>query len=477
MIRTAINRLYSSIHENAGVFFASVLMSLAAIYTIYFTAPHITIVMLFFSIPILFIFILRFSEMKYLLIFMLFVDLHYGFSAAGWFSLLFIASYLITHYSTPYSNLKHSLTFPILVFLIAVVPSMVNIAQWFPSVVLIYNLIAFFLIIAILGTTISSVKEIRKTLSFFLALVVAASIEALFETLITGKRSFGIAGIMFTDYSGIGVVVSFVFLALSKGLKRVVYFFIFSICTLGNIATQTRNSMIVIIICLIIIGIYLTLKASHFNLSRSKFVLIGGVGFAIMILLFSAIKQNNPDIVKPTAEISKDKNQFFNEAGYPTGSIGSRLLIWHTAIQAFEAHPLIGIGIYSFPYSSQYYRTIPKVLFDLYVKGRTPHVGYLALLVETGVLGLLGFLFFLISSLRYSFHNLQHLKDKEEKMLGLALISTLIYISISMFVTDAWLLGHGIINFAIIIGLLVALGHQADNVARTRLIGSMRTWR
>lgn len=467
--------IYNSILENARAVFVSVLISLTAIFTIYLTAPPITIVMLFFSIPILFIFILRFSEMKYLLILMLFVDLHYGFSASGWFSFLFIASYFITHYSTPYANLKHPLTFPLLLFLIAVLPSMVNLAQWFPSVILLYNLIALFLVISIFGTTISSVKEIQRLLLFYLAIIATASVEALFETLITGKRSFGIAGIMFTDYSGIGVVVSFVFFVLGKGFQRLIYFLLFMLCSLGNITTQTRNSMFIAIACLFIIGIYLTVKAYDFKLSRRK-VIVTWIGvITIIVLMFLSIQQINPDIIKRTGEVDSGKSLFFNDAGHPTGSIASRLLIWHTAVQAVAAHPFVGIGIYSFPYSSQYYRKIPKVLFDLYVRGRTPHVGYLSLLVETGILGFIGFLLFLMASLRFSFHNLQCFKGEKEKSLNLALISMLIYISISMFVTDAWLWGHGIINFAIIIGLLVALGHQADNVDKTRLIGSVRT--
>lgn len=468
MDQITIIGLYNSILANARVVFFSVLISLTAILTISFTAPPVLIVMLLFSIPILFIFIVRFSEMKYLLVIMLFVDLHYGFSAAGWFSLLFIASYFITHYDTPFTNLKHSLTFPILLFILAVLPSMVNLARWFPSVILLYNLIALFLIISIYGTTISSVKEIQRLLLFYLILVATASVQTLFETIITGKRSFGIAGIMFTDYSGIGMVVSFVFLVLYKGFQRFIFFCFFTLCSFGNIATQTRNSLFTVITCLFLLGIYLTFKASEFKLSRRKVVVTWSGVFTIIILSFLSIQQINPDIIKRTEEFDSGKSRFIDAAGYPTGSIASRFLIWHTVAQAFVAHPFIGIGIYSFPYSSQHYRKIPKVLFDQYVKGRTPHVGYLALLVETGVIGLLGFLFFMISSLRYSFHNMQCLKDIKERTLNLALISILIYILVSMFVTDAWLWGHGIIYFAIIIGLIIALGRHSSEVDKTK---------
>ncbi|MDI6765691.1 MAG: hypothetical protein QME52_02550, partial [Bacteroidota bacterium] len=135
--------------------------------------------------------------MKYLLIFMLFVNFHYGFSAAGWFSLLFIVSYFISHCDTPFTNLKHSLTFPLLIFLLTVLPSMINLDHWYPSVLLFYNLIALFIVISIYSSTISSVKEIRRLLLFYLSLVAIASVETLFESVITGKRSFGIAGIMF----------------------------------------------------------------------------------------------------------------------------------------------------------------------------------------------------------------------------------------------------------------------------------------
>ncbi|MDI6767806.1 MAG: O-antigen ligase family protein, partial [Bacteroidota bacterium] len=281
-------------------------------------------------------------------------------------------------------------------------------------------------------------------------------------------------GIMFTDYSGISIIVSFVFLVLYKGFKRLKFLFIFTLFSLGNIATQTRNSAITVIISLFLIGIFLMLKAHDFKLSRKK-VVLSWIGVLIIIALsFLSIQQINPEIIKRTGELEGDKVQFINEAGYPTGSIASRFLIWHTAAQAFVAHPFIGIGIYSFPFSSQDYSKIPKVLYDQFVKGRTPHVGYFALLVETGVIGLLGFLFFIISSLKYSFRILPYLKDKDEKTLGIGLISIIIYISISMFVTDAWLWGHGIILFAFALGLLVALGRRVTDIDNTRLISSIK---
>jgi len=92
------------------------------------------------------------------------------------------------------------------------------------------------------------------------------------------------------------------------------------------------------------------------------------------------------------------------------------------------------------------------MIFEDYVKGKTPHVTFIAVAVETGLIGLFAFLFFLIASLKFSYDSIKRSKSFEDTSFSLLLFGPLIYITISMLMTDAWLWGQGIILWGILLG-------------------------
>ena len=141
------------------------------------------------------------------------------------------------------------------------------------------------------------------------------------------------------------------------------------------------------------------------------------------------------------------------ERGMASNSIVSRMLIWDTAWQAIKAHPVVGIGFYSFPFNSKYYYTIPRILFNNYVHRRTPHVGYLAVLTETGIIGLLTFLILVYIILFLIFKAADLAKEKDEIFFSQILLWCLVYITYSLFLTDAWLWGSGIMVWGMFLGL------------------------
>ena len=134
----------------------------------------------------------------------------------------------------------------------------------------------------------------------------------------------------------------------------------------------------------------------------------------------------------------------------------TRLLIWDTAINAFKHHPIIGIGVYSFPFESAQYYTISKELFKDYVKGLSPHITYLAVLTETGILGFIGFIIFLISSIRLGIKSLNLASTEQQKFYSLLILSLNIYIFYSMFLSDAWLWGQCGMLWGMILGMSIA---------------------
>ena len=99
---------------------------------------------------------------------------------------------------------------------------------------------------------------------------------------------------------------------------------------------------------------------------------------------------------------------------------------------------------------------MPDFLFELYVERLTPHSTYLAVLTETGILGFVGFLIFILYIIKTSFANINLAKTKKEKMIALVLTWTIVYITISMIVTDAWLWQRGIISWGMFLGMNLA---------------------
>src|SRR3972149_9113030 len=80
----------------------------------------------------------------------------------------------------------------------------------------------------------------------------------------------------------------------------------------------------------------------------------------------------------------------------------ARLEIWQTSWLIFKEHPIIGVGLNNF--ENVYRETIPRVAFPpLEWLGAQPPHPYLALLTQTGLLGLLAFLWIIIQFFKSAF--------------------------------------------------------------------------
>ncbi len=180
------------------------------------------------------------------------------------------------------------------------------------------------------------------------------------------------------------------------------------------------------------------------------FIIISGSVFII------ASKNLNIDVGKRLEAKTQRVNVTDNPASIGDNSLLSRMFIWHTAINAFSREPIIGIGLYSFKYTSKEYYTIPKPFFKQFVEHRTPHVAYLEVLVESGIIGFIGFIIFLIAVLKRLFNSLVFVRSVKEILQTLLLLVSMVYISFSMFMTEAWLYGQYLVWFGIIVGLIMA---------------------
>ncbi len=341
---------------------------------------------------------------------------------------------------------------PFAVYTIAVIVSYFNVSVLWPSLRDLINLLAFYSIFTVTIILIKESKQILFIFGFFIIAVFLYSLQVVYIGITTGQRVFGLLGVNYIDFAGIGSVLSFLLIIYSKSLKKILFVVFFFTITVGLFLTQTRNAWVSTGFSIGSLIIYLSFKGNSLFVKRYLlivFVLVTVAG-SLLFVLTSGIDINKRSDTKNQTLILTDDPSTSNVNSYFT-----RLLIWHTAVNAIVKHPIIGIGAYSFKHSSQNYYTIPKAFYKLHVKNRTPHVTYLQVLTETGIFGLITFLLIIYRIIKEMVDSLKKTKELPDVPVTLMIVWSLVYIVFSMFMTESWLYGQYIVWFGILLGLLV----------------------
>jgi O-antigen ligase len=374
-------------------------------------------------------------------------------STSVWLSAFIPFSAFICFRELKIADLNHPITFPLVIYLIVMIISLVNSIDLLFSLLLMYNMVVFIFIVYTSSFTLRDKKEVVSYLILFLILNLLNSFHVIAQGLISSKRAFGFAGIMFVDFVGIAITMNFILIITNQFRNYRIFLVIsFIILISALFITQTRNAWLSTFLSLFLALIFLVIKSKKFQLRKFFLILILAISTLILTSVFLFISSVNPEVTERTKETT-NVEEGVNKEGQVQNSLISRLLIWHTAYNAFVANPILGIGAYSFPVGSQQYYTIPKFLYDDYVKGLTPHVTYLAVAVETGAVGLITFLLFLITGLKFAYDGLKYSRTVDERKFSFLIYWPLVYIFISMFMTDAWLWGQGIVLWGIILGI------------------------
>lgn len=334
-------------------------------------------------------------------------------------------------------------------YLFSMFISLVNTVSISGSLFKMLNYILFLLLIFLTLLIFRESKEIAKFLYLFLFLVFLNSIQVILLAG-SGKREFGFAGIMFNDYVGLGSLLSIVLFFYTSKLWKIVFLILSIALTATMILTQTRGIWIAFASSFLLILTILLVKSERLFIRRNtlifSFIIIIGIGG------WFVLRSDNADFAAQRVASINQVDESAVKRGEVTNSVVTRFFIWHTCYNAFIQHPIIGIGAYSFPFSSQYYYTIPKLFYRKYVERLTPHVTYIAVLTETGLIGFLCFIFIIISILKLNYSNICASKNLVNVRYSIILLSANIYSFCSMAVTDSWLWGHGIILWGIIVG-------------------------
>lgn len=293
--------------------------------------------------------------------------------------------------------------------------------------------IAPLLFFVVLINTLRDKKQIKN---LFLALFfsgLGVSLIALFYWLTNqltydGRlRAFYLSPNYLAMYLSPILILSFyLFFVFKNKVVRILLIIGYGLLFLTIYLTHSYGAWFGLLLALIFLGIGFLR-----NKSRTKLYL---ATFSLVLIIISSFWL-----------IPSQKFQGLVDFSYP--SLKSRLVIWQSAWEILKDHPLIGIGPGMF---QKYYLTYQAQLSP-YPEWAVPqpHNLFLAFWLQTGLLGLIGLIWLLITFF---------IKVFKHKLVNFFLASTMIYI-----------LAHGLIDttywkndLAVIFWLVIALGYTSN---------------
>lgn len=348
-----------------------------------------------------------------------------------------------------------------LVFMALTLPSLVHTDVPLISVVSYGHLLSALAASLLVVTYVRTPEGFFRLLAVFAAVTAANSLHILMHR-VSGDRFFGFGGVMFIDYAGMGMVGCVTSTFFTKGRTRAALVATAALLSAGLVATQTRNPIPVILGTGLLLAFVAFIKNRAFGISRMRVVTVSSVVLIITTLGGATLLSTDTGLAARVKSSSFEDMAIENALDVSRNTLLTRVLIWDTAINAFRAHPFFGIGAFSFPRVSKKYATINEVLHELYVRNLSPHHGYLMVLCETGIVGLVGFGVFLLSWLRVGLNSIGHTTNRTVVHCRMLALAGTIYVILSLAVTDAWLIGNGAVVLGMVWGLVVAASLMDD---------------
>ena len=198
----------------------------------------------------------------------------------------------------------------------------------------------------------------------------------------------------------------------------------------GFLPTLTNESVLVMVLSIMIMLIYRTknkLKYYYLFVSLvSSFSLLlsntrgAWVAFVAALILFSFFVDKRIILslfilsIILVAILPSFQARFYSIFDLNNHSNNERILMWRSAVEMWKDKPILGHGIGSFEklYPEKY------MLENARVKSRRyAHSNIFDLLAETGILGVISYLYLFISIIRHGLNKLKLVKEKEFKII------------------------------------------------------------
>ena len=237
----------------------------------------------------------------------------------------------------------------------------------------------------------------------------------------------------------------------SKKLLRYTSFALFLLSSFSLILTFTRGAWIV---CAVMILILAFRKSKKAGFSVSIFTLI----IFALLLTFSIHARTR---VSRTIDFSRGLNKI----------LSGRITLWKNSFEVIKDYPLLGAGYGPniFNYLAKDYNLTTKANFSPPTpsKQQQPdaHNFYIQIMIETGIIGLLIFLYFLFAFFRYSFNSLNRI-DKNREFLFTAFL--IIFGILSFGLTGYFYEDRNALFFWLFISLAVSV---VENRVKGKIVG------
>ena len=217
--------------------------------------------------------------------------------------------------------------------------------------------------------------------------------------------------------------------------------------------------MLFITHCLLFFVIYLTFSYGAWLGLISAFIFLSVSqrkknSFYFIIFMLILI------ILSLGSQLSDQKLNTFLDS--PRSSLTSRLIIWRSALEIIKDHPWLGIG----PGLFQKYYLAYQVRFEPYLEWAVPqpHNLFLAFWLQTGLIGLIGFVWLMIIFFRQSFKKLKSL-DIQYSILIPFLMAVMIYFLVHGLIDTPYWKNDLSVVFWLVIGLAIGLKNKESRLS------------
>lgn len=379
------------------------------------------------------------------------------YSSAVLFTAIVAISFVVNRRDFAWASLRTPLTVPIIIYGLAVVPSLFNAVNPLRCIAFTYNVVAFLIALHVMYILATNMDTLRRMAKVFLGMALVNGIVLILMAMGTARRQYGFAGIMYVDYAGLAVNILAAIFMVTRVRHRFIVGAAAAVVGIALILTQTRNAWISAFVTLAFGVGYLIRHPELAGIPRWQMIRFAGIGALALVVLVAGVLVLNPAIEQRATGIAESESVESGGALIVRSSLVTRMMIWDAALNAFLAHPLAGVGVYGFAMASKQYSHLPAALYDFYVRDMSPHVTLFAVLSETGIVGLAGFLIFVVALVRVALRTVRVARDPDGQRAALVGLMAVVYCVVSMLFTDAWLWGQGIVLLGLITGAVLAI--------------------
>jgi O-antigen ligase len=323
-----------------------------------------------------------------------------------------------------------------------------------------YYMIFLFLNYIIMGyvafRSINNQIEIKELLHAFVYMIFVNSFFEIIEIVLTSK----LRSTAFTRWASMDFIVfCLLFLVtyyffLGKLNIKVVFVFLVLFTTL--ITNQSRFAWLGLLLSLIYSFIICyKFEKNSIKFIQNKFSLI--LFLIFVVIIFSIVSGLGNIIMKRVLEINFDFFQSGTQEGdIVSNSLESRILIWLVAYNTFIQNPIFGVGYFMFSQISEFYNMFPPYLYIYFVKDNDAHTTFFNFLVETGIVGFIGFLTLFITIFVTSYKAIKISKNYEELKTSIILNTFIFFIFVHSIYSGAFSFGQSAFFMYFIFGITLA---------------------